>query len=436
MNNFFKDDILKIECNEITYEGYGAARFEKYSIFVPNFLPGEIAKIKLNQVYSKYAFGEVVEFIKKSGFRLKDKQYLQYNNASLVNLEYKKQIEFKSEYFHKLIKWNLGIEDKLIYDFINSPVTKNYRNKARFPFLITSDNIDIGQYQRRSNKIIKLDQDLILVDKKLELKIKQIITLIKKYYSNNENKSFFKELTVRIGENNKLQIIIEITNFFNLDSNLIEELKNTNNINQLFLKLENKYIKLINISPLNMRINDKQFLVNPTNFFQVNSFVSSLMFNKIKEINLNSNKKILIDLFCGVGVISQLIATNNQRIIGVDIDRNSIDLANQNKEINKVNGTYYSGDAFKIIESKAKKINLEDSLVVVDPPRSGLNESIIQWFEIKKIKEIIYMSCDPKSLIRDLKLFQKLNYKINYIQGFDMFPNTEHIESITYLKKD
>ncbi|QKT05486.1 23S rRNA (uracil(1939)-C(5))-methyltransferase RlmD [Mycoplasma sp. OR1901] len=435
MNNFIKNQILEVKCSEITYEGYGACRFDNFSIFVPNFFIGEIAKIKINQVYSKYAFGEIVELIEKSESRIESKQYLQYNSASLINLKYDKQIEFKSNYFSKLIKWNLNIEDEKIKDFIPSPINKNYRNKARFPFLVDQNNIQIGQYIRKSNKIVQLDEELILINKSLETEIKQIIKIIQKYYSNNENKFYFKEISFRIGSNNQLQIIIEINKFFNLEPNLIEELNNKNNVNQLFLKLDKKYIKLINKNPISIEINNKNFLVNPTNFFQVNSSIASLMFDKIKQINSQSNKKILLDLFCGVGVISQLIAGENQKVIGVDIESSSIELANKNKIINKTNAKYYAGDAFKIIENKAKKIDLKEAIAIVDPPRSGLNKSIIQWFNYKQIEEVIYMSCDPKTLMRDLKLFQELGYKINFIQGFDMFPNTEHIESIVWLTK-
>ncbi|WAM02161.1 23S rRNA (uracil(1939)-C(5))-methyltransferase RlmD [Mycoplasmopsis felis] len=424
-----------LKCSEISYEGLGVSREFSKPIFVPNFFIDEIAEVIITKEYSKYAFGKVNKLIIKSKHR-NNNELLCFNSAPLINLSYNEQIKQKSTYLINLLSRNLGIESTLISDFLPSSEIYNYRNKRKYPLYTKENKLYFGEYINDS-QIINQNQDNLIQNKEnLNKTLRIIINKINNYtqeYKKYNNLNFFKEITLRINNKNQTQVLIKIHKEFDIPKTLLNDLYDINNLIELNIQKEESILNLFQKEPFIMKLNYMDFKVNIDSFFQINDFISSKIFKLIKNKIKKYKFQTFIDLFCGVGVISQLSCDINQNIIGVDITRSSVHNAILNAKNNKfTHFKYLVGDAFEKI--KQENIDYTNSLVIIDPPRSGLNSKLIEW--LLKFKYIIYISCDPRTLTRDLKQFLSYNFKINYIQGFDMFPNTFHVETVVFLEKD
>ncbi|WBP83766.1 23S rRNA (uracil(1939)-C(5))-methyltransferase RlmD [Mycoplasmopsis edwardii] len=433
MSKIKENDILEVTCQELSYEGLGVFRINNYPIIIKDFFPGEVAKIKVTKKFAKYAKANVIELIKRSNDR-NDLDVKQTDSMPLVNLQYQKQIDYKDQYLINLFKRNL-LFDKL-QNFVPSDHIFNYRNKAKYPLTVVDNKLIIGTFIKDSNDITdEVSNDLLnnhLINKALD----QILNIINQHFetiSKQSNLKLFKEITLRVNQENKMQVLVNLHSDFDLPKKLQEKLFQIDYIINLSIIKNNKVIELFKKEDFYLSLLDKRFIVNSQSFFQVNNNVAAKLFLKLKELN-DDSKKTLLDIFCGVGVISNLIANKNQKVMGIDIVKEAILDANNNAILNGLsNYDYYANDVFKSVNIISKYT--DDSLTIFDPPRSGLNSDIIDFISQNNMNNIAYISCNPRTLIRDLKDFTKHGYKIKYVQGFDMFPNTNHIEILTILAK-
>ncbi|WP_426460938.1 23S rRNA (uracil(1939)-C(5))-methyltransferase RlmD [Mycoplasma hafezii] len=426
------NDVVLVECEELSYEGLGTIRQEKFTIFVYDLLPGETAKIKIIKKNSKILFAVVLNYLKTSPDRVSFKRV---PSAALINLAYEKQIEFKNNYLRNLLVRNTKINLENYAEFYPATQTIHYRNKVRYKLKIYKDFLQAFEHFPKTNKAEAISNQ-VLNHPFLNFMLDEIITIINKFYQ-AENKldklRFFEEISLRTNSFEDLQVVISLGSDYDLPKKLVEILKHELPEIVQFYVLKNFKTELVyQAKEFKLELLDKEFLLNPLSFFQVNKEVSSLMFTKIGELNSNSYSRI-IDAFCGVGVIGQVIANEHQTILGVDLEKSSIEVANKNAILNNLqNYKYIAGDAFKVLHKE--KINNND-LIIFDPPRSGLGEEIVNWVNDNAFCSVIYMSCDPRTMVRDLQFFEKNNYQIKFIQGFDMFPNTFHIETLALLTK-
>ena len=218
-------------------------------------------------------------------------------------------------------------------------------------------------------------------------------------------------------------IILEVTNE-NIDITPIKQIANS-----IYIKIKDNYKLIYGENKLNKTIGQYNFLVSPDSFFQVNDEICIKLYKKIKSY-IEQDKNIL-DLFCGTGTIGIFVNENN-KVLGVEINKNAIIDANQNKKINDINNIeFLCGDSGKTIQN----INFKPDIVIVDPPRSGLDKISINNIIKLNPQKIIYVSCDPMTLVRDLNELSN-SFEVEEITPFDMFPNTNHVECIALLIKN
>ncbi|WP_036459138.1 23S rRNA (uracil(1939)-C(5))-methyltransferase RlmD [Mycoplasma leonicaptivi] len=438
MNKYFIGQELTVECNELSFEGLGAIRLEDYSIFATNLFPGEKALIKLTKVLSNYAYAIVLKHFNFSNIR-KPKQLKHTDSALFLNINYNDQLYIKNEYFKNLISRNLSNKNINLLNIEPSKLKENYRHKARYKIKTNEGKLILAEYMFNSNEYEEskssFEQNILLLNKTLM----DFIDVINLYIHKNKKQNLLKmflEITIWINSYNETQILLEINPDFDLPKKLIDELKKLPNLSLLYVQKKSKNQLIFNKSKndYQMQLFDKSFLVNPKSFFQINKEVTEKMFQKIIEFNVKHRFKNIYDLFCGTGVISQIITQKDQKGLGIDIVKESIDDANKNLVKNNLkNIQYITADIFKYLSKL--KFNKE-SLVILDPPRSGLNISLIDLISNSNVKYLVYISCNPRTLVRDLKyLTEQHNYGIIKIQPYDMFPNTPHFEILTFLKK-
>lgn len=397
--------MLKID--KLDHKGRGISKIDNKIIFIENSLPDEIVEVKVTKEKKGFMEGCVTNYIKKAPNRVESKcpYYNNCGGCNIMHLSYEDQLKFKQNKIENIIEKYLNKNIK-INDIVYCDYNENYRNKATFQV-----KEKLGFYKKNTYEIINIDKCLIC---------NSLINNSIKYL----NKLNLKEITSIVCKtgSNKLMIIIETQNE-HLDISPLKEIANS-----IYLKINNKYIHVFGEKYIYENLENYKFKISPDSFFQVNINTCIKLYNKIKEYV--GSEKTVIDLYCGTGSIGIFVSSNNT-ITGIEINEQAISDAIENKKINNVNNIdFICGDSGK----KSKNLNIKPDVIIVDPPRSGLNNETINNILKFNPQNIIYVSCDPMTLVRDLKILNNY-YDIVELTPFDMFPHTYHIENLVILRK-
>lgn len=393
---------MEILIEKLDNEGNGLSHIDGKIIFISKCLEGELVDIDIIKETKKYYVGKLNKVIIPSKKRIDPlcKHFNKCGGCNLLNLEYKDTLEYKEnkikEIFKKYLNYNLNV------NVIESGNKLNYRNKL----ILHIENNKLGLIDE-NNKVFNIDE-CYLVNKS----INNIIGYIKSLNINNGK--------VQIRSNDKDELLISIDTKDKID------LKNINdNIKGIILNNKVIYGEDYFIET----INNLKFKVSYNSFFQINRDINSKLFNIIND-NINNNDKVL-DLYCGVGSIGINASLKANKVLGIDNLESNIKDANDNKKLNNIkNIEFIYGDASIF----PKYIDKDIDTIIVDPPRNGLNKFTLKNILEYKPKKLIYVSCDPFTLVRDLKELMNI-YNINKYYLLDMFPYTHHIESVIFLER-
>ena len=396
-----------MQIEKLDYYGRGIGRINNKITFVENALKDEIVDIKILKESKKYNEAIVKSYNTKSKSRVtpKCKYYNICGGCNISHLKEEEQEFFKDSKINELLNRNLNIEhlDKIEYNKFY-----NYRNKI----VLHIKEDKLGLYKNKSNELIEIDECLLVDDK-----INNVIKILKKIIKKEKN---LKKATIKLGNTtNEVMLILEgkIKDY--------SELLNKVDVLIINDKVVSKKDYIISI------IGNKKYKISKNSFFQVNQVITEKIYNEIRSNIEKINPKNVLDLYCGTGTIGIYIADLVKNVIGIEVIKDAVLDANFNKELNNIdNISFILGK----VEDKIKDIKDNIDLIIVDPPRSGLDKKVIPVINKLKAKNIIYVSCNPITLVRDLKLL-KDNYNIEYIKPYDMFPNTYHVESISVLER-
>lgn len=396
-----------LEIIKLDHFGRGIGKLNNKIIFIENALPEEIVDIKITKEKKKYCEGIVTKYRKKVQDRIEPicPYYNYCGGCDIMHMSYDNQLKFKQNKIENIMS-DLNIK---INNIIKSDDELFYRNKITFQI-----NHKLGLFEKESNKIIEIDKCYLANNK-----INSIIKELKELDLNNINKIIVKNI------NNQLMIIIESDKEIIIPNSLEKQ-----NI-QIYQKIKNEYKKIYNNNQLTATINDKKYQISPDSFFQVNINTTVKLYNKVKEYCKNLNSKNILDLYCGTGTIGIYVSDIAKKIIGIEINNDAINDAKINASLNNTNNiTFICND----VEKELDKIKITPDTIIVDPPRSGLSSKTIETIFKIDSKNLIYISCDPMTLKRDLKI---LNEKYNIIEltPFDMFPQTHHIETVVLMSR-
>lgn len=384
--------------------GCGIAYVGDKITFVPNTVPGDTVAITITKENKKYNIAKVDKYIKLSSRRVKPKcPYFDIcGGCTLQSISYEDTINYKYNKVKNLFKKNnIDINPTII----KNPSPFNYRNKISLKVV----DKKIGFYEENTHNIVEIKECIIASPA-----INKTIPLISEFNIINGS------ITIRCNKNDEILIIIESNDKLNIDINYLKT-----QIKLVGIVINNETFYGDNF--LIENINDYFYKISYDSFFQVNPYVASILFNEVsKRIN---EEDTVLDLYCGVGTLS-LNATRAKEVIGVEIVENAILNAIFNARINKIdNVKFILNDSTKVVS----KLNKKFSKVIVDPPRSGLTKTIIENILNINPEEIIYVSCDPATLVRDILLFID-KYSISEAIVFDMFSYTYHVETMIILK--
>ena len=397
---------MEVEIIKFDNNGRGIAYLNDKIVFVPKSVPGDILNIEITLDKKNYMEGKIVNIIKLS--KLRKEPICPYFNicggCDLMHISLSDMLDYKLDKVNNIFNsFKINYEIK---DILKSEKQYNYRNKISLKIV----DGNIGFYENETHNLIKINYCYLCNDE-----INKILKDLNKLKINNGL------ITIRVNYKNELLLII--------DTN--DKIENINYFEDNYLLagiiLNGKTVYGDNYFIDN--INDYLFKVSYNSFFQVNPFICSKLFLLIEEATKES--KNVLDLYSGVGTLSIVASTNASMALGVEIVDNAVKDSYVNKCINKKeNIDFICSDTKKIID----KITSDYDTIILDPPRSGVDKNIINNIINEKSKKIIYISCNPHTLGRDLKLLED-NYNINDIKLLDMFPNTEHCESVCILER-
>lgn len=396
-----------ITIEKLDHQGRGIAHVDNHTVFVWNALPGEEVEIEITFVKKKIAEANVLRYLKKDANRVEPicPYYGICGGCDLMHMSLEKQKEFKQKKVEEILEHYASYHGKINPLVVGNPYF--YRNKVLF-----QKKDCLGFFQKKSTDIISIDS-CYLLNQEMNDSLKKLVKI---------NFSA-KQVLLRISQNGKM-IIFDGKPFKQastfLDSFDVVGFKE--NKNYEFVSLKSKIIE---------KMNDFSFEISPDSFFQVNTEIATKMYEKVVEYAKLTGKENVLDLYCGTGTIGIFLSPNASRVVGIEVNEQAILNAKENKKRNhRDNIEFFCGDAGKVLDSIHEKFDV----VVVDPPRAGLDDFTKKTILTLRPKRIIYVSCDPMTLARDLNFFEK-EYEVLEVTPFDMFPNTYHVECVCMLNR-
>lgn len=438
------------------YEGEGIAKIDnKYPIFIEGALKGEKVKVRIVKVNKNFAYGKLMEVLEPSEERVNPPCaiYKRCGGCKLQHASYKAQLDFKWDRVKDCVS-KIGKLDPTIVKYpLGMENPWRYRNKVQLPIGLINGEVKIGFFAPRSHDIIDMESCLIqdeIGDKVVKLTREWIEKFnIRPYNVDGEydEKGIVRHIMIRRGFTTNEVMIVLVTNgeklphkeeFVDLMVKNIPGIKSViQNINSkktnVILGLESK--TLWGEDTISDYIGDFRFNISPLSFFQVNPTQTEVLYGKALEYaNLTGNEEVF-DAYCGTGTITLFLSQKAKKVYGVEIISQAIDNAWINAKENKVeNVEFFVGESEVVIPDLINK-GVKADVVVVDPPRKGCDKKLLDAITNIDAKKIVYVSCDPSTLGRDLQVLEENGYKTLEVQPVDMFPNTAHIENVALLIK-
>ena len=442
-----------VDIVDIGQGGVGIGKYEGFTVFVEGGLIQDKVKVRINKSKKNYAVGDIVEIIEKSPFRvdricsddLKD-----CGGCQIQELDYNKQLELKTNEVKQVISRIGKLENVEIHETIGMQSPCRYRNKAQFPIQNINGSTAIGFYKKKSHDVIPTDMCVIQHDINDKI-IKIIKTYIQAYnvsiYNEMTHTGVLRHLVTKVGFTTNEVMVVLVANGTNLPhlNELASVLKENIlgfktlvlNVNKaktnVILGKENKVI--YGNGKINDYIGDLVFEISPLSFFQVNPVQTEVLYNKALEYAELKENDTVFDIYCGIGSISLFLAQKATKVYGIEIVEDAIKDAKINAKLNNLNNVeFYVGKAEEVVPkmySEGKTANV----VVVDPPRKGCDEKVLDTIVSMKPDRVVYVSCNPSTLARDLAYLDERGYKCVEIQPVDMFPHTMHVETVAKLRR-
>ena len=432
-------------------EGEGIAKIDNFTIFVQGAIKGEKVKILIVKVLASYAYGKIIEIINKSDKRtaIDCQTYKRCGGCNLRHIDYEETLDIKRNIVQNLVDKTLKNKIK-VEQVLGMGNPYHYRNKAQYPVGIGKDGKPaIGVFANRTHEIIQIEKCFIQ-DERVEKVAKFIYEYAIKnnisIYNEETQKGSLRHIVIKIGKQTEeimVVLVINANNFKN-EENLASELlkqfpniktivKNINTKNTNVI-LGNKNINLYGEGYITDILGDYTFKISPLSFYQVNPIQAEALYNIGVEAAQITKKDVVFDLYCGIGTITIFMSKFAKKVYGIEIVEEAIEMAKENSKVNNIENTeFIAGDVEKVLDDLINKQKIIPDIIMIDPPRKGLDKNSIENILKIKPKKLVYISCNPATLVRDLAAFEEA-YEIKKINPVDMFPFTSHVECCSVLQ--
>lgn len=432
------------------FQGEGIAKIDGFTIFIPNAIKGEKIRILIVKVLASHAFGKIIEIIKKSEYREDSdcKTYKRCGGCSLRHVKYSETLKIKQNAVQSLV--NKTLENKIIVEeTVGMDIPYHYRNKAQYPVGLNKEGKPVmGVFANRTHEIIPIETCYIQ-NKQSEEIAKYIFNFLInhkiKLYDEKSGKGLVRHIVTKIGiKTNEVMCIIVINgNELPYEDILVDELIHKfGNIKSIVKNINTKNTNVIlGAESINLYgdgyikdiLGDFTFKISPMSFYQVNPVQAEKLYDLgVKMADIGKND-IVFDLYCGIGTISLFMSKFAKEVYGVEIVEEAIIAAKENAYINNVTNTkFIAGDVEKVLDDLINVKKVIPDIIMLDPPRRGLDNTSIENIRKVRPKKVVYISCNPATLVRDLAKLEDI-YMVKSIKPVDMFPFTSHVECVAVM---
>ena len=430
--------------------GEGVGRYEGFTVFVPYALPNETVQVKINVVKKNYAVGDIVSVMTPSAERVypQCEVYGNCGGCQLQHASYTEQLRLKTESVKAVIERIAKCDPELVLPCIGPKAPWRYRNKMQMPVSGTIGNIRMGFYQKGSHSIINHEHCPIQDAGNDEIRkvcYEAMNELGIEPYDEHSERGIIRHIVGRIGKDEWMVILVSRTASIPRESELVEHIvKGLPKVTSIVVNHNPKQTNVI-LGPTNRtlygkdqitdNIKDLSFQLSPHSFFQVNPEQTTVLYDTALEFADLKGDETVIDAYCGTGTISLFLAHKAKHVIGIEIVAPAIEDAKKNALRNGYENTeFIVGDA-AVEMPRLYKQGIEPDVIVFDPIRAGCKEDVLHAAIGMAPQRIVYVSCNPSSMARDIEILTKYGYKLVKVQPVDMFPQTYHTEAVSLLTR-
>ncbi|KMY56008.1 RNA methyltransferase [Bacillus sp. FJAT-27231] len=449
-----KNQVIDVEFEDLTHDGNAVAKVEGYPLFVAGALPGETGRIQVTKINKGYGFGRLMELFERSPHRVDvpAADLHKYGGTQLQHISYEGQLQFKEKQVREVLTRIGKLEDVKVHPVLGMEEPWYYRNKAQVPVGEKNGKLIAGFFKPRSHEIVDTNESIIQLPEVNEAiqTVKEICSEFGiKAYDEVTHKGVLRHIMARYGKQTGELMVVLITRTADLPhkEQIVKEIiKRLPRVKSIVHNVNSKRTNVIMGDTTKViwgneviydYIGGVKFAISARSFYQVNPVQTKVLYDKALEYAGLTGTEAVIDAYCGIGTISLFLAQKAKSVFGVEVVPEAIEDAKRNAELNGIHNVEFAvGKAEDVISEWYKQGNKADVLVV-DPPRKGCDESLLQTIIDMKPTKVVYVSCNPATLARDLRILEDGGYKTMEVQPVDMFPQTTHVECCSLLvRKD
>ncbi|MBR3771866.1 MAG: 23S rRNA (uracil(1939)-C(5))-methyltransferase RlmD [Clostridium sp.] len=457
-NQINKNDEFELEIDDLGAEGEGIGHLDGYTLFVKDALPGDVIRVKVIKAKKNYGYGRLMEILKSSKNRVEPVCPVakQCGGCQIQHLSYEAQLSYKENKIKNCLV-RLGKFPQEQIDSIMEPIMGmdepyHYRNKAQFPVGRSKDGeIVTGFYASRTHSIIPAT-GCAIQDKRNEQILETIIGTMKEYniepYDESSHKGLIRHILTRVGYHTGEIMVCLVLNGTSLPHQdvFIERLTAIEGMKSISINVNKEKTNVILGTKVKTlwgedyivdSIGDIKYQISPLSFYQVNPVQTQKLYHTALDYADLTGDEIVWDLYCGIGTISLFLAQKAKRVYGVEIVPEAIADANRNKAFNHIeNVEFFVGASEEVLPQKYKESNgqMSADVIVVDPPRKGCDAALLQTVMDMAPQKVVYVSCDPATLARDLRILCDGGYELTKVRGCDMFGHSGHVETVIMMQ--
>ncbi len=439
-----KGEIYKLKTESISSDGNGVCRLDSFAVFVPMSVPGDTMAVRIKNVKARYATGEIEDIIEESPHRTEPvcKYYGRCGGCQIQNTDYKTQIAEKTAMVENAVRRIGGIADFSVDEFIECDKPFRYRNKVIF---FCDDGI--GLYQRSSHSLVGLT-DCRLANEKVKNIIEAVGAYAKEcgvpFYSEKTHKGVLRLIFVRNNSKNEFMVVLSVNAVSIPNPDMLISALDKLNVVSLYLNIDKRKNStamsrdnrlLYGRKSIREELLGIRFEISPESFFQVNYEQTKRLYQKALEFAAITKDDTVMDLYCGIGTISLAAAGYAKEVIGVEAVEEAVCDARDNARNNGIENAGFLCSRAENIVPKLIEDGKKPDIVIMDPPRAGSDNVTISAILKASPKRVVYVSCNPATLARDIRTFADNGYAVSRSAAVDMFPQTMHVETVVLLSK-
>lgn len=448
-----KNDQLVVTIEDIGTNGEGIGKHEGYTLFINNTTIGDKVLVKVMKTGKSYGYARLMDVIEPSAFRVEPRCPLagRCGGCQIMHMDYKRQLEYKEDKVRNCLTRIGGFTNIPMETICGMEEPYYYRNKSQFPVGRNPDGkLVIGFYAGRTHSIIDTEHCYIGAESDIEV-VKFIRSFIEEYnidtYNEEQHRGLLRHILIRVGRSTGEIMVCLVINGHDIThkNELVEGLLKIPGMKSICLNINTsktnvilgeKIKKLWGETYITDTIGTIKYRISPLSFFQVNPLQTEKLYNIALDYADLKGDEVVWDLYCGIGTISLFLGEKAKQVYGVEIIPQAIEDAKINAKINNIqNVEFFVGAAEEILPRKHMEEGINADVIVVDPPRKGCDEKLLDTIISLAPKKVIYVSCDPATLARDLKYLCSKGYELKKVRPVDQFGHSVHVETVVLLSQ-